>query len=215
MTFPSYPGQPGSDEPRKGLSPQPPSGQQPAYGQPPAYGQQPAQGQQPWAGQPNSYGPPAPQRTDADPSTPYMWAIAVTPLLSLLTLAFVDISSYLDESLRLAEAGSTAAPSSPGMLLAQLVSWGLYALTVVLAFFDWRALKRRGVDRPFAWPWAFLSVVYVIGRAVVVKRRTGRGVAPMVVYLVLTVVSIAVSVAVVGVALAEFLPQVAELTPAP
>ena len=197
MTFPSYPGQPGSDDPRQGL------------------GQQSAYGQQPWAGQPNSYGPPAPQRTDADPSTPYMWAIAVTPLLSLLTLAFVDISSYLDESLRLAEAGSTATPSSPGMLLAQLVSWGLYALTVVLAFFDWRALKRRGVDRPFAWPWAFLGVVYVIGRAVVVKRRTGRGVAPMVVYLVLSVVSVVVSVIIVGAALAEFLPQVAEMTPAP
>jgi uncharacterized membrane protein YhaH (DUF805 family) len=197
MTFPSYPGQPGSDDPRKGL------------------GQQPAQGQQPWAGQPNSYGPPAPQRTDADPSTPYMWAIAVTPLLSLLSLVVVDFTAYLDETLRLAEAGSTAPPAVPGMAASQLISWGLYALTVVLAFFDWRALKRRGVDRPFAWPWAFLSIVYVIGRGVVVKRRTGRGLAPMVVYLVLTAVSTIVALVVVAAALSDFLVQLNEISPAP
>jgi FtsH-binding integral membrane protein len=36
------------------------------------------------------------------------------------------------------------------------------------------------MPRPFHFAWVFLSsVVYVISRSVVVRRRTGRGIAPM------------------------------------
>ena len=54
------------------------------------------------------------------------------------------------------------------------------------AFFDHRALSRAGVVRPFHWAFAFFafltpfaSLVYVIGRSVVVHRRSGRGRLPM------------------------------------
>ena len=49
---------------------------------------------------------------------------------------------------------------------------------------DARALRRRGIERPFGWGWAVLVFVatlgvYIVGRTVVVRRRTGRGWAPL------------------------------------
>ena len=55
------------------------------------------------------------------------------------------------------------------------------------AYLDNKALRQRGYDRPFHWGWAFLginmyacSLVYAIGRTIVIRRRGGRGTAPMV-----------------------------------
>ena len=59
------------------------------------------------------------------------------------------------------------------------------ALVVVFAWLDYRELGRRGVPRPFHWAWSFFVVagagtlVTVIGRSVVVRRRTGSGLWPI------------------------------------
>jgi len=62
-----------------------------------------------------------------------------------------------------------------------------YAGTIVLAYFDYRTLLGRGIPSPFSWALAFIpsygSLVYLIGRSVVVRRRTGSGLAPLWVYV--------------------------------
>jgi len=49
------------------------------------------------------------------------------------------------------------------------------------------------VPNPFHWAWIFFAVigapVYMIGRSVVVRRRVGSGLAPMIVNLALVVAS--------------------------
>ena len=60
-----------------------------------------------------------------------------------------------------------------------------------------RRLRATGFERPFPWPWAFFSLisgvgvlVYVIGRTVLVRRRSGHGVAPLVVAIAIVVIGI-------------------------
>ncbi|KTR73670.1 hypothetical protein NS234_19740, partial [Microbacterium oxydans] len=51
-----------------------------------------------------------------------------------------------------------------------------------------RGLAARGFVRPFPWAWTFLSsLVYVIGRHVVIRRRGGRTLAPLVVTIAIQV----------------------------
>jgi hypothetical protein len=75
------------------------------------------------------------------------------------------------------------------------LSWGLSLILIGLAglaaLCDWRSLKRRRIVRPFPWGWDFLAGVYIVGRAVVTRRRTGRGFAPLwvaIVYFILAMV---------------------------
>jgi hypothetical protein len=71
----------------------------------------------------------------------------------------------------------------PGMLTASVVStvlgWALYALAVVAGYRDYVQLGRLGYPKRFHWAWSFLSPVYPIGRAVVVRRQAGSGSATM------------------------------------
>lgn len=53
-------------------------------------------------------------------------------------------------------------------------------LSVLLAYLDWRRLRRQGVVRPFHWAWGFLIGFYIIGRSVVVRKvAPGRGLEPL------------------------------------
>ena len=54
------------------------------------------------------------------------------------------------------------------------VSALVYAAGVAMSARDAAVLRRRGVVDPFPWAWAFLSgSIYVIGRTVIARRRTG------------------------------------------
>lgn len=124
----------------------------------------------------------------------FIWIIVLLPLLSLVGLAFFDLSGYLASAV-----SSSSAPlrmmTSPGYLAFTAVGWISYFGTVALAFGDHRALTRLGYRRPFHWAWAFLgAIVYVIGRTVVVKRRSGRGLAPIWVMIAMYIVSFVVVV---------------------
>ncbi|MES2171619.1 MAG: DUF2510 domain-containing protein [Actinomycetota bacterium] len=158
---------------------------------------------------------PAPAQYSAVQTTPlpatarlgnvFIWIIVFLPLLAIVQLLLTDYTAIAHASLA-APSGSgvegIGVYSAPGTLLATLLSYVVAAAAIVLAFFDWRSLKRVGVDRPFHWAWAFfavigLGIVYVIGRSVVVHRRSGRGLAPLwvhigiaVVYLVVVVVKV-------------------------
>jgi hypothetical protein len=129
--------------------------------------------------------------------TVWIWLIVLLPLLSLSSLFLIDWADYVDSAIASSLTGpyggyadQLALYTSPGYLISNLMSFVLYALTVVFAVLDVRELKKRGVPQPFHWAFAFLtSIVYVIGRSVVVKRRTGGGLAPLWVYIGETVLS--------------------------
>ncbi|MDQ1580927.1 MAG: hypothetical protein QOD05_1702 [Microbacteriaceae bacterium] len=127
------------------------------------------------------------------PQTPvyngFIWAIVLLPLLSSIAFLTFDMNGYAIRSLS-GERGVSLAtvPYS-------LIGWAIYLVIPLLAYFDRRRLQRDGYVRPFHWAWAFLnSAVYVIGRSVVVKRRSGRGIAPIWIWAAVVLVSIAIAV---------------------
>ena len=75
-----------------------------------------------------------------------------------------------------------------------LLGWAVYGFSVWFAYLDHRELRNRGIDRPFPWPWMFLSLVYPIGRIVVTIRRTGTGWGPLWGLIATQVVGIIVAV---------------------
>jgi hypothetical protein len=124
------------------------------------------------------------------PFTVWIWVFAITPLLGLFSLVFqqdVSYSSYTSTTATTAQdlQDLYASIFTPEYLMQLAISFLLYAAAVLIAFFDWRELKSRGVEKPFHWAFAFIpwQLVYAIGRAVVAARRTGSGWSPMVAYI--------------------------------
>lgn len=121
----------------------------------------------------------APEGTD--PSTPWIWLILVIPIVQFLPVFLIDWESFIVASITdTTGLGATSALFSPGYVALIALGWIGNALLIWFAYLDWRELKRRGVPQPFHWAWMFLVLavsyaVYPIGRAVVAKRRTGRG----------------------------------------
>jgi hypothetical protein len=80
------------------------------------------------------------------------------------------------------------------------------AAAVTLAFFDRRTLESRGVAQPFHWAFALIplygATVYIVGRSVVARRRTGLGLAPIWVHLVSQLAGLAALTYTIFVALA-------------
>jgi hypothetical protein len=116
-------------------------------------------------------------------NTPWIWLMVVLPLFAFIPLFFIDWAGMYDFDL-LDETDALRSQfalfSSPWYIASTVGSWLVYGLCALFAFLDWRELKRREIPRPFHFAWTFLSsVVYVIGRSVVVGRRTGSGRAPM------------------------------------
>lgn len=129
---------------------------------------------------------------DTKVDTPWVWAIALLPLLSIIAFAAFDFRGYLLDSINvgLADPSSGVVPEFPslgGALLVGFVGFLVTVGTIVFAFLDWRALKSRGVVRPFHWAWSFFALagsalgalVYLIGRSVIVFRQARRGLAPL------------------------------------
>jgi hypothetical protein len=116
--------------------------------------------------------------------TVWIWIFALVPLLQLAEIPFL-LTFYTKVLGAFSLSDPTAvehAEFAPDSGIWGL--WGValvgYAICVVFALLDYRALGKRGVPRPFHWAWTFLSsLVYMIGRTVVVRRRTGTGLAPL------------------------------------
>lgn len=148
-------------------------------------------------------------RTD----TVWIWILVLLPLVNALALALFDWRGYfqssIDSSLSQDPSASLSQFTYPGYALLQLLSFLIYGTTVVLAWLDWRALKKLGIVQPFHWAWAFLfSLVYVIGRSVVVRRRARGGLAPLWVFIAVSVVGFIVIAVVVGSAFTDVLSSV-------
>jgi hypothetical protein len=144
----------------------------------------------------------APEGTD--PSTVWIWILVLAPLVSVIATAFIPWGQYVRAMLgpditnpsAMIDA-ELAFLTSPLYLGSLAVSFVWYAATVVLAYLDYRTLTARLVPKPFPWALTFIPgygfLVYVIGRSIVVKGRTGRGLAPLWVTIAIFVLSMVVS----------------------
>lgn len=120
-------------------------------------------------------------------NTVWIWLTVFLPYVSYLGIFAIDWSSLFDLSDPVG--GQLAMLTSPGYLFTVFGGFVTYGLGVWFSYLDWRTLTERGVPRPFHWAWGFLSYVYPIGRSVVVRRRTGQGISPMWVTIILFVVA--------------------------
>ena len=116
--------------------------------------------------------------TGSGPYTLWLWIIIGLLAVSFLSLVTFDFQGYV-----LASAYSVNDPFAiftPGYFLMLGVSFIAYWGTVALAFFDHKELKARGIVSPFHWAFAFISsLVYLVGRSIVLKRRIGSGMLPL------------------------------------
>ena len=137
---------------------------------------------------------------------PFIWLITLLPLLSIVVLATFDMNAYMQEVM--------SDPTGPGAVLygPDLLLTGLgfvsYFASVLLAYFDGKKLATDGFVRPFHWAWTFLgAVVYIIGRSVVVFRRSGgRGLWPIWVHAAIILLSVVVSAVKVADAVSQLTP---------
>lgn len=131
-------------------------------------------------------------RDEVPTDTVWVWLLVLQPVLAVL-LQFA-YQPHLQFRTIGPERIPTVDPTSlytAGYFVVQVGGLVLYGAAVVLAWLDHRELRRRGVVRPFPWPWAFLSaIVYVIGRFVVVRKvAPGRPTWPLWSYLAVFVLS--------------------------
>lgn len=129
--------------------------------------------------------------------TAMIWLIALLPLVLSAAEFFWHPSVsfvYIGEPGQKAPIPDPAGAFTTAGALS-LVSWAIYAASVVLAYYDWRRLGRIGVVRPFPWAWAFLGGVYIIGRSVIVRQVSGaRSLAPLWAWIVVTAFGLFVAI---------------------
>jgi len=164
---------------------------------------------------PYTYAQPGVLRAPAgtSPSTIWIWLLALVPFLysaMVLVMALTgELGAYLPT-----QTSTELATMSPELSIINFGgAWVIIAANLLFSGLDWHALKSRGIPKPFRWTWAFLYLVsipvYIIGRTVVVKRRTGSGLAPLFAWIGSLVASFVLSVIIMLVALG---PELAKLS---
>lgn len=158
----------------------------------------------------------APEGTS--PATVWIWLTAVSPVIAIVSYVF--LSTYLTRFASLDEdtaTGFSQIYSDPAYLLDTAISFVALIAAILFPILDWRVLTKRGVPKPFHWAWSLAAIVisspiiYVIGRTVVVKRRTGKGLAPMWVFIPLQVVTWIFGLIVIVVFFVALFSQIANL----
>jgi hypothetical protein len=152
-----------------------------------------------------------PLAPDARVNTPFIWIIALLPLVSAVAFLTWDVEGYFRRAIEDPQHAGMQQLTDPGYLLTSAVGFLIYPAIVVLAYFDWRALTRMGVVKPFHWAWSFLTIVYIIGRPAVLRRRVHRGLAPLWTFLVVYVVVLVIIGVKFVVAFAAIAPSLSEL----
>lgn len=130
-----------------------------------------------------AYAPVVP-KVDVDTNTVWVWLAIAATLVPFFTLFLVDWNGYIDVVARSATNPSVTSEIlqwQAGAFGISIISWVAVAAFIVFSWLDWRELGRRGVAQPFHWAWSFFALanpgaaVYMIGRAVVLGRRTVSG----------------------------------------
>ena len=141
-------------------------------------------------------------------NTPWIWLVIVLPLLGLIPLLFADLSTStsVTYSTNPFMGGTDPLTTLVNFAVSILIAGGV----VTFAYLDYRELRRRGVPQLFHWGFAFfaligLGVIYAIGRAVVVKRRTGNGGPVLAAAIASIVVAVIVFLIVVVIATAQIM----------
>ncbi|MDF2990218.1 MAG: PPE-repeat protein [Microbacterium sp.] len=149
-----------------------------------------------------------PARPDASTDTIWVWLIVALPLVQLIALFLFDWRSLIEQTIYTAMLSEQGSYSSSVMnfslettflgLGASLLGLLIGGLSVLFAFLDWRQLRARGIQKPFHWAWAFFvfvvtAGVYVIGRGIVLRRQTGKGLGPVWGFIGVTAVSIVIT----------------------
>ena len=135
--------------------------------------------------------------------TPWIWLVTLLPLVNAVILftyrPFDGYTRMFADPQHPVIPDPVSLLGGPLFLVGTAVSWIALALTVVFAWLDYRELTRRGVERPFHWAWSFLaSIVYAIGRSVVVRKVAGgRGAAPIAASIVVLALTIVASLAMI------------------
>lgn len=142
--------------------------------------------------------------------TPWIWLMTFLPYILLPLLFTIDTTSMTSGIDPTDPTATSRAQfdllTSPSYLALTLGGFVTYGLCVLFAFLDRRELITRGVPQPFHWAWTFLSSpAYVIGRSIIVRRRTGQGIAPMWVAIGLYALSIVVSFVWAGILISNIL----------
>lgn len=149
-----------------------------------------------------------PSAPGVDTNTIWIYLAILASTLPVFSIFLLDYNNFvatmisLDESGRGgdAEAAAVALQWVGGILLITLLSYVLLGVSVLFSWLDYRELKRRGVERPFHWGFAFFALVisigvYIIGRTVVLKRETGSGLTALWVWIGSIVLSIIITIA--------------------
>lgn len=126
------------------------------------------------------------------------WLMISLYLLSLAVSVFYasTLDDLFSDQAAMYNPSPVAALMTPTYYLQALVGMLVYPATIVLAYFDSRELRRRGVASPFHWAFSFISIlVYQIGRTIVARRSTGSGAAPMIVTLAVWLGGVVLTVA--------------------
>jgi hypothetical protein len=156
--------------------------------------------------------PKAPEGTS--PYNKWIWLNLILQIVACIPVLLFPWDSYFTSMLQSSSTGSLSSDPmagyavllSPEYLAITGFSYLCVGLTIFFGWLDYRALKAAGVPKPFHWAWGFFILagagflVYVIGRSVVVRRRTGSGLAPIWIYVASQVlITIAFVVIFVGV----------------
>jgi hypothetical protein len=116
--------------------------------------------------------------------TPFVWIIAMIPLIQLVGILLVV--SAVDVTVALP------------FLLA--IAVGPYIAGIPLAVADHRQLKRTGHQRPAHWAWSVLTApAYLVARAIAASREHGKGLTPLLVWASLSLLQVASIIAVPGI----------------
>lgn len=149
-------------------------------------------------------------------NTPWIWLIVFLPLAGAIPLLFMPWGSMFQWDITSTDPTMGLGPmlalvSSPAYWLALILGWVSMGLGIFFAYRDYRQLLSMGVPKPFHWAWQFLSPVYVFGRSIVVRRRTGAGWAPMWAEIGVLITMMALSVVITMMMLSGMIPMLLNL----
>ncbi|MEX1079421.1 MAG: DUF2510 domain-containing protein [Homoserinimonas sp.] len=116
--------------------------------------------------------------------TPFVWIIAMIPLIQLVGILLV-VSAV------------NVAAALPFLIA---IAAGPYIASIPLAIADYRQLVRAGHQHPAHWAWSILtSPAYLVARAIAASREHGKGLTPLLVWASLSLLQVASIIAVPGI----------------
>lgn len=138
-------------------------------------------------------------------NTVWIWLAILASTLPIISLFLLDSSGFMAAVINAERNPAGVADSSLALsmqsITISILNWAFIGLAILFCWLDWRELRGRGVPAPFHWGWAFFALlsggiaVYMIGRAVVLRRRTvAGGWPPLWVWIGVTVLTTVVAI---------------------